>query len=72
MARDYGMGVIAVLHDLNLASQYADRALLLSEGKMYQQGQVHQVLTQQTIETVYQTPVEVIERPGAWPIIVPR
>jgi len=72
MAGDYGMAVIAVLHDLNLASQYADRALLLSEGKTYQQGQVHQVLTQQTIETVYQTPVEVIDRPGAWPIIVPR
>jgi len=72
MARDYGMSVIAVLHDLNLASQYADRALLLSEGKTYQQGQVHQVLTQQTIEAVYQTPVDIIDRPGAWPIIVPR
>jgi iron complex transport system ATP-binding protein len=72
MARDYGMGVIAVLHDLNLASQYADRALLLSEGKTYQQGQVHQVLRQQTIEAVYQTSVDIIDRPGTWPIIVPR
>jgi iron complex transport system ATP-binding protein len=71
LAKDYDMAVVAVLHDLNLASQYADRALLLSNGQAYQQGAVHQVLTQQTIETVYQTPVEVIEREGRWPVIVP-
>lgn len=71
LAQDYNMAVIAVLHDLNLASQFADRALLLSEGKTYQQGRVHQVLTQSTIEAVYQTPVEIIERPDRYPVIVP-
>ena len=72
LARDYKMAVVAVLHDLNLASQYADRALLLSEGKTYQQGPVHQVLTSDTIQAVYQTPVEVIHRANTWPIIVPH
>jgi iron complex transport system ATP-binding protein len=71
LARDVNMAVVAVLHDLNLASQYADRALLLSEGKLVQQGQIHQVLTQSTIEAVYQTPVEIIERPNRYPVIVP-
>ncbi|UQB42183.1 heme ABC transporter ATP-binding protein [Thiomicrospira microaerophila] len=71
LARDVKMAVVAVLHDLNLASQYADRALLLSEGKIVQQGPVHQVLTQSTIEAVYQTPVEIIERPDRYLVIVP-
>lgn len=71
LAREYNISVVAVLHDLNLASQYADRALLLSEGKAVKQGAVQKVLTQATIEAVYQTPVEIIERTGRYPVIVP-
>ncbi|MBE0493548.1 MAG: heme ABC transporter ATP-binding protein [Thiomicrospira sp.] len=70
-AREQNMGVVAVLHDLNLASQFADQALLLHEGAVYASGRVETVLTQANIEAVYQTPVEVIERPNAWRIIVP-
>lgn len=69
--REQNMGVVAVLHDLNLASQFADQALLLHEGAVYASGQVKKVLTQANIEAVYQNSVEVIERPDAWPIIVP-
>nr|WP_029934049.1 heme ABC transporter ATP-binding protein [Thiomicrospira pelophila] len=70
--REQKMGVVAVLHDLNLASQFADKALLMHEGAVYASGRVESVLTQNNIETVYQSSVEVIERPGAWPIIVPN
>lgn len=68
---DYKVAVVAVLHDLNLASQYADDAILLANGRVIEQGPVAQVLTQTTIEAVYQTPVKVIDRPGRWSIIVP-
>lgn len=70
-AHEQNMGVVAVLHDLNLASQFADQALLLNHGEVYASGPVQTVLTKPNIETVYQCSVEVIKRPGSWSVVVP-
>ncbi|MEW6102341.1 MAG: ABC transporter ATP-binding protein [bacterium] len=55
--------VIIVLHDLNLASEYCDRLILLSGGKIYNIGSPEEVLTYQAIEDVYKTRVIVRENP---------
>ena len=68
--REQNMGVVAVLHDLNLASQFADKALLMHEGAVYASGSIETVLTQANIEAVYQCSVEIIERPNTWPVVV--
>lgn len=39
-----GAGVLAVLHDINLAAQYADRISLLGEGRLVAQGTVSETL----------------------------
>ncbi|NQS99597.1 MAG: ABC transporter ATP-binding protein [Candidatus Omnitrophica bacterium] len=61
--REFGLTVIMVLHDLNLASAYCDRLILLHNGGIHQQGSPKQVLTYQTIEEVYQTVVVVKQDP---------
>ncbi len=61
--KKYGLTVLVVLHDLNLASQYCDRLILLKEGKIYKIGIPSEVLTYQIIEEVYQTVVIVKENP---------
>jgi iron complex transport system ATP-binding protein len=58
-----GLTVLAVLHDLNLASEYCDRLILLSEGRIYTQGSPREVLNYKTIEEVYKTVVIVHENP---------
>ena len=55
--------VIMVLHDLNLASQYCDRLLLLDKGYVQSYGKIHDVLKPETISTVYKTEVIMIEHP---------
>jgi len=55
--------VITVLHDLNLASEYCDRILLLDKGRIYKIGTPHEVLTFQNIEQVYNTLVIVNQNP---------
>jgi len=47
------MVIIAVFHDLNIASQYCDRLILLNKGKIYAAGRVKDVLTAENIERVY-------------------
>lgn len=55
--------VIIVLHDLNLASLYCDRLLLLKEGKIHSIGTAEEILTYSIIEEVYKTPVVVEKNP---------
>ncbi|MFC6859948.1 heme ABC transporter ATP-binding protein [Zunongwangia atlantica] len=60
-----------VMHDLNLAAQFADRILLLKDGKMVKYGNPKQVLTSKTICDVYDFPCKVMSHPLAQtPMIV--
>ncbi|MCM8772448.1 MAG: ABC transporter ATP-binding protein [Candidatus Omnitrophica bacterium] len=58
-----GITVISVLHDLNLASYYCSKIILLKEGEIYKTGNVEEVLTYQNIEYVYNTKVLVYKNP---------
>lgn len=69
---DRGRTVIAVLHDLNLATSF-DRVLLLNEGTLYAHGRADEVLTSTTLSEVYQYPIEVIDHPlRSGRLILPR
>jgi iron complex transport system ATP-binding protein len=48
-----GHAVVVVTHELNLASQYADRALLLRDGRPAALGAVEDVLRPEVLEPVY-------------------
>ena len=61
--KEKGLTVIIVLHDLNLASSYCDRLILLKEGAIFTEGSPQDVLTYQNIEKVYKTVVVVKENP---------
>ena len=60
---DEGACVIVVLHDLNLAAGYADRIVLLEQGRVAADGTPDQVLTREHIERVYQQSVVVLRHP---------
>ncbi|MFT7486023.1 MAG: ABC-type cobalamin/Fe3+-siderophores transport system ATPase subunit [Candidatus Paceibacteria bacterium] len=55
---DQGRSVVVVTHELNLASQYADRALLLHGGKQVALAAVSQVLRAEVLEPVYGSELE--------------
>lgn len=56
-ARNSGRIVIAVLHDLSLASRFCDRLVLLHEGKVRAAGAPQDVLTDENLEDVYRVKV---------------
>ncbi|MEJ8306794.1 ABC transporter ATP-binding protein [Saccharibacillus sacchari] len=56
-----GLTVVAVLHDLNLAAQYAQRLLLLREGRRVAEGTPEEVLTPEVVGDLYEVmpPIQV-------------
>lgn len=57
--RELGITVVMVLHDLNQASQYSDRVLVLKNGKKYIVGNSKDVLTKEMVRDVYRVETEV-------------
>ncbi|MDF1750985.1 MAG: ABC transporter ATP-binding protein [Alphaproteobacteria bacterium] len=50
--------ILAAIHDLNLASRQCDSIALLMEGDLHCHGDPHEVLTAQTIKTVYRVEID--------------
>lgn len=62
--RERGMTVLAVLHDLNLASQYCDRLIMIGQGKVQADGSPDEVITADNIRRVYGAEVWVRRHPA--------
>jgi len=56
-AQERRVGILVVLHDLNLASQYADHIALMHSGRLVAQGTPDMVMQPALLEQVYHTPV---------------
>ncbi len=55
-----GLAVLVILHDLNLASKYADEVWLLQNGRLQAQGPWQAVLRPPTLEPVYRVGLEAL------------
>ena len=58
--RNHKIGVLAIVHDLNMASKYADKVLFLKNGKTVDQGYTEDCFTQENIEETFSHPVQMI------------
>lgn len=71
LAREQGVGVLAIVHDLNLAAQFADRLIIMREGRCFHEGCAFEVLTPSVLKAVYGYRARVIPLPEGYPVIVP-
>ncbi len=63
LVRRLAVGVLASLHDLNLAAHFCDRLVLLNRGQLVAQGVPEEVLTPELLREVYQVEAEVDRHP---------
>lgn len=49
-----GLACVAILHDLNVAAQYADRVALLKEGRLLALGTIEEVMTYTRLKDVFE------------------
>ena len=61
--RETGMTIIAVFHELNLAAEYCQRLLVLDQGRVVAVGEPTEVLTAETILTVFGAALRVDRNP---------
>jgi cobalamin transport system ATP-binding protein len=61
--REQGTTIIMVSHDLNLASMYGDRLLLLKDGRVVATGEPRSVLNKELLEKSYGCRINVDESP---------
>ena len=69
---DEGRAVLAVLHDLNLAGAYADRVLVMAEGRVCEVGAPDEVLRPELLSEVFKQSVMVVPHPETGrPVVLP-
>jgi iron complex transport system ATP-binding protein len=70
LRRDEGLTVLATMHDLSVAGEYADRLVLLAAGRVVAAGAPTEVLTEELLARHYGARVRVL--PGEHgPLVVP-
>jgi iron complex transport system ATP-binding protein len=69
---DEGRTVIAVFHDLNVAMSFADRVILLQNGKQVASGAPRETLTASTLSSIYEHRIDVIKvNDDTGPVVIP-
>ena len=70
LRHDHGLTVLATMHELSIAGEYADRMVLLAGGRVVAAGPPRAVLTEELLATHYRARVRVVD--GAHgPLVVP-
>jgi ABC-type cobalamin/Fe3+-siderophores transport system ATPase subunit len=71
--REQGTTMVAVLHDLNQASRYADHIVVMKAGRIVEQGDPRTVVTAELIEEVFGLGCRIIDDPETGtPLVIPR
>jgi len=63
MNKDKAITIVSVFHDINLASYFSDRVMVMKEGRIHGVGPPEEVITKETLDFVYDCPVFVDENP---------
>lgn len=63
LGQDLEMGVVVVLHDINMAATYCDHLVALHSGQLLTQGSPENIMTPETLEAIYGISMSVIPHP---------
>jgi iron complex transport system ATP-binding protein len=61
--RERGLTIVMTSHDMNIASEFCDRLILLQDGRIYKMGTPDEVITKENIESVYGCEVWIDQNP---------
>jgi len=65
LSRSRNLGVVAILHDINMAARFCDELIALQKGQVRIQGKPDDLMRSDVLENVYGIPMEVIRHPAS-------
>ncbi|MBR1251123.1 ATP-binding cassette domain-containing protein [Bradyrhizobium sp. AUGA SZCCT0169] len=63
LARERNLGIVVVLHDVNMAARFCDEIIALHSGKLITRGTPDKIMTPAELETIYGIPMGVMPSP---------
>jgi iron complex transport system ATP-binding protein len=73
LSRDKNCAMAIVMHELNLAAAFADKLVMMKEGRIIQQGQPQDIFTEENLAEVFQLDAQVIiDSHANKPFCIPR
>ncbi|WP_060857878.1 ATP-binding cassette domain-containing protein [Caballeronia sordidicola] len=68
-----GLGVIVVLHDINMAARFCDELVALHSGRLLVRGTPTEICRPDVLESIYGVPMDTLAHPqGGVPVCYPR
>jgi len=72
LSAERGLGVVVVLHDVNMAARFCDEILALKQGKLIARGSPEAIMTPGELQRIYGLAMDVLEHgPGRRPLAFP-
>jgi ferric hydroxamate transport system ATP-binding protein len=69
LARERNLGVLVVLHDVNMAARFCDEIIALHSGRLIARGISNQIMTPTQLEAIYGIPMGVMPSPDGGHLI---
>lgn len=63
LSRDKGLGVIVVLHDVNMAARFCDEIVALHTGRLIERGTPQEIMTPEVLNRIYGVEMDVVNHP---------
>ncbi|WP_111638905.1 ABC transporter ATP-binding protein [Marinomonas shanghaiensis] len=71
LSRELNLGVIIVIHDINMAARFCDHIVALHSGKMIASGSVDSLFAPQTLQEIYGIQMHITDHPAGHPVAMP-
>ncbi|MDE1991126.1 MAG: ATP-binding cassette domain-containing protein [Rhizobiaceae bacterium] len=63
LSKDRGLGVVVVLHDVNMASRFCDEIIALHSGRLIARGSPQDIMTPECLQSIYGIPMGITRHP---------
>lgn len=63
LGKELDMGVVVVLHDINMAAAYCDHLVALHSGRLLTEGTPDELMNRETLKDIYGIPMSILPHP---------
>lgn len=63
LADERGLGIVVVLHDVNMAARFCDEIVALHSGRLIARGSPDDIMQAEVLRAIYGIPMKVISDP---------